>query len=371
MGQTVKQAVEEYLELGLSDKAANTKRSYKRALRVLLEVTGERMSVASLDRTHIDRALIRSSKDGVKALRESGVKLPPRQTGRSPEALNLDRSAYCGFVKYMQTRGYFHGKSSPTAHLRYVERKQKGGERKRPLTLPMALELLTLAGNRHPRDRMAVALALFTGMRVSEIADLKWGHVKWDDGEIHFPRDKGEDVHRAMFNPGLEEELLRWWAVYNERYPGISDDWYVIPSRLHGKYRSRLDRMNPEWPMVPSRPATNLHDCLKPLLAEVGVRNLEGKAWHTLRRTFANLWYKQTGDIRYVQEALGHAHQKTTEIYMDKHEQREKNKTEMRAWDLRVPTEDTNVVDFTARHKAKVTHKSEPTEVADSPGAGA
>jgi integrase/recombinase XerD len=36
---------------------------------------------------------------------------------------------------------------------------------------------------------------------------------------------------------------------------------------------------------------------------------------HSLRHTFATRLYRQTGDLRLVQRALGHRHIATTEIY--------------------------------------------------------
>ncbi|HYJ33785.1 MAG TPA: site-specific integrase [Candidatus Binatia bacterium] len=323
-------AADEFLQKGLTHRSAGTRRAYARPLDVLVNVTGERMPITRLDRTHIDEAL-RLSKGGI------ALKVPASRRqelhGRSEESLNVDRTAYSRFVHYWQTRGYFHGKISPTAHIEYAKRKRKSGERKRPLTIEVGMEVMRLAGETHPRDRMAVALALFTGMRVSEIAALRWGHVKWADKEIHFPRDKADDEHVAMFNPPLERELQTWHGIYGERHGTISDDWYVVPGRLQGKYRDRFDRMNPDWPMIPNRPATNLYVCLKPLLVAAGVQHLDGKAWHTLRRTFANEFYEEKRDIRSVQEALGHKSEKTTEIYLDMDEQRNKNKIAMRNWD--------------------------------------
>lgn len=334
---TVRQAIDDYMQSeGMQRAARRTRGAHRSALKLLLDVVGPRFIAARLTRIQIDGVL--------RLARQLGE----RRFGQAPKeaSLNPHRGALKVFVRFLHQAGYLPRTEDPTSHLAYARYPKDDGRKRKPLSVEQALDLLDAAGAGHPRDRAIVALLLFTGMRESELIALTWGDIRWEDEEIVFYRKKQAEYHSAPFSPMLEQELRAWHAWYAARHPEMKPEWSVIPPRKQGKLYSKYDRMHPEWPIVPERHCTDIGKMLKGLYAAVGVADLVGKGAHTMRRTFAHLFYEKTGDIRYVQKALGHSKQSTTEIYMNKDAQYEKNKDAMKTWVLERSERADNVIEF-------------------------
>ena len=156
------------------------------------------------------------------------------------------------------------------------------------------------------RNRSLFLFGVSTGGRISELLSLKIGDV-FQNGtavtDLLFDKSivKGGEVSRAVpvnvDGRQAIDDLVRW---HREAYQNTQPDRPLFPSRQKPG-------------SVPMHRQT-AHDILKTAFTAAG---LNGKlATHSLRKSFAQRVYEQSGDIFLVQELLGHKSVSTTQRYL-------------------------------------------------------
>ena len=169
---------------------------------------------------------------------------------------------------------------------------------KRPRKMPNylsekeATKLLNAASS-DLRTNLIVSLLAHTGMRVGELCNLKVDDVDLDEGVIWIHSGKG-DKDRIVIIPDDCRDLIRSY----------------MPKRFEIKSYSNA--------LLVSRKGTKLDTST----VQRTVRNLAREAGiskkvtpHVLRHTFATAVLRNGGDIRFIQQLLGHASVATTQIY--------------------------------------------------------
>jgi integrase/recombinase XerD len=155
------------------------------------------------------------------------------------------------------------------------------------------------------RDRAILELFYASGMRVSELSQLRMEHVNLEIGYI---RCVGKAQKERLIPIGRQarEALARYCVMARPQYTRSDSPADVFLSRL-GK---RLSRQS-IWKLIKhyARKA-NISKVIKP---------------HTLRHSFATHLIEHGADLRSVQEMLGHADISTTQIYT--HVDKERLKT--------------------------------------------
>ena len=161
-------------------------------------------------------------------------------------------------------------------------------------------------GTFHVRNRGLFLLGVSTGGRISELLSLQIGDV-WQNNtavtDLLFDKSivKGGEVSRAV--------------------PVNIDGRRAIDSLIEW-HREQYQNTEPSRPLFPSRQKSGTvpmhrqtaHDILKTAFTGAG---LNGKlATHSLRKSFAQRVYEQSGDIFLVQELLGHKNVSTTQRYL-------------------------------------------------------
>ena len=143
------------------------------------------------------------------------------------------------------------------------------------------------------RNRLILKMIIYTGIRVSEMLNLKIKDMyKEDDVYILQVRGKGNKPRVAMIKSKIIENDLKYWL--NQRV--CNDDLLVCNkkgNRLTQAYVSRI---------------------VEQILISAGIRKEKNGA-HMLRHSFATLLYQKHHDLILVQEALGHADINTSRIY--------------------------------------------------------
>lgn len=193
--------------------------------------------------------------------------------------------------------------------------------------------LLDAADN--PRDRMLMAMGLYTLGRTVEIKAVRVGDYKPELRRVQMDLAKvrGRQVATDMkpVTVELREELDRWLAVYEQWCGPLQPEWYLIPTRTQGtpvRWRDGVARLNQNW--VPTRQISQnvpkkivqlaLESVGFPTRADDGSSLNEGM--HTLRRSGARArydakrWMGHDNAIRHVQMLLNHANATMTEVYI-------------------------------------------------------
>ncbi|OEG71826.1 hypothetical protein ATZ36_12520 [Candidatus Endomicrobiellum trichonymphae] len=144
----------------------------------------------------------------------------------------------------------------------------------------------------HIRNKAMLELLYATGLRVSELINLKFSDINLEDC---FLRIIGKGSKERLVPFGNKAKFFI--GIYlKKRKPCLSVDDHIFISRL-GKKLSRIEF----WRQ------------LKNIAKNAGInKNITP---HTLRHSFSSHLLKGGADIRFVQEMLGHASITTTQIY--------------------------------------------------------
>jgi site-specific recombinase XerD len=162
------------------------------------------------------------------------------------------------------------------------------------------------SGKYEVRNRSLFLLGVSTGGRISELLSLRIGDV-YQNGkpvkDLLFDRSiVGGEVSRAVpvNTDGMRaiEDLIRW---HREQYRTLPKSRPLFPSRNGNHGRKRMTRRT-------------AHNVLKKAFIAAGLNG--HLATHSLRKSFAQRLYEQTGDVFSAQEMLGHKSIATTQKYL-------------------------------------------------------
>jgi integrase/recombinase XerC len=142
------------------------------------------------------------------------------------------------------------------------------------------------------RDAAMLELFYSCGLRLSELCNLRWQDIQFESAELR-ALGKGQKTRLLPIGaPALT--ALRTWRAELETNSGPLD--YVFPGRDHGAISHRAVQMR-----------------VKLLARRQGL--WQRTYPHLLRHSFASHLLESSGDLRAVQELLGHADIRTTQVY--------------------------------------------------------
>lgn len=145
------------------------------------------------------------------------------------------------------------------------------------------------------RDLAILKLLLHTGLRVSEIVDLKKDDLVFDNPGVRLKVCSGQDEKCARYLP-LPAEVRK----------ALNDYLAVRPQTSHVEHMFLSQDGRP----VSSRTIQRIvSHCAK-------LAGLEGVSAQSLRRTFAVQLYSETNDLELVSERLGHQNKAITEQFL-------------------------------------------------------
>lgn len=140
------------------------------------------------------------------------------------------------------------------------------------------------------RDYMLFVLGINTGLRISDLLDLKVQDVR-DKTHIILTEQKTKKDKRFMINSQLKEDI-------DQYIQGMNDDEYL--------FQSRKGNNNPISRVQAYRILNKTADKL----------GLENIGTHTLRKTFGYWHYKQYKDVALLQELFNHSAPSVTLRYI-------------------------------------------------------
>lgn len=214
--------------------------------------------------------------------------------GRAPRSRTRVRSALRGFYRYLRREARI-----PLDPTRELEGPRTGRPIPGSMTSTEILSLLEATLGERPldlRDRAMFELAYGAGLRVSELLSLESASV---DLRERWVRVHGKGDKERLIPLGKPSATaLRAWLVERPRLLGRRRDPGVFFLNARGGPLSRMGF----WKILRERARS------------AGVRAEEIHP-HLLRHTFATHLLEGGASLRTVQELLGHAQLKTTEIY--------------------------------------------------------
>jgi integrase/recombinase XerD len=139
------------------------------------------------------------------------------------------------------------------------------------------------------KHQTILTLIYSAGLRLGEVIQLKLTDLQTDAHRIFIRGAKGKKDRCTILSPKLEKLLSKYIAMYNPV------EW-LFEGQTGGQYSERSVQYIFE--------DTRRKSMINPLAT-----------CHTLRHSFATHLLEKGVDLRYIQELLGHASSKTTEIY--------------------------------------------------------
>lgn len=199
------------------------------------------------------------------------------ESGKSPQTVNLALNSIKFFYKEIL-------RDDKKIDLKFAKRSKK---------LPVVLTrkeikkiLDTIVNQKH---KLAVAISYAGGLRVSEIQNLRVRDIDVEELTIHIKNAKGKKDRMTVFPEKLKDDIQNLVA-------GKDGDDFIFSSNRGGKLTTRSFQV-----------------IFQRALKESGIK--KKATFHSLRHSFATHLLENGTDVRYVQELLGHANIRTTQIY--------------------------------------------------------
>lgn len=150
------------------------------------------------------------------------------------------------------------------------------------------------------REWCAIDILTTTGLRVSELSNLRCSDIRSGYGESSiFVRDgKGHKSRTVQINESLKKHLKNYLKRKRDNGEATGSDDYIF-----------IGQRGP-W----SRQA--VQQLVKKYLKQLSLYQ-NGKSVHALRHSYATELYRKTKDLRAVQKQLGHSSIQTTQVYAD------------------------------------------------------
>lgn len=146
-----------------------------------------------------------------------------------------------------------------------------------------------ISRTKNAKHRLMISLGYAAGLRVSEVVSLKIRDISLDELTIHLKEAKGKKDRLTIFPEKLKENICNLIA-------GKDNNDLVFESNRGGKLTT-----------------TSLQKVFCRAVEESNIQ--KDATFHSLRHSFATHLLENGVDVRYVQELLGHANIRTTQLY--------------------------------------------------------
>lgn len=296
-------AITEFIaHLQAKRRAQNTISGYQYVLNRALAEWGD-LSTDAIDTAHIDQFFTNG--------------------GWADSTQNQYLSTLRKFFKWLRDRRYDWPDHDPTVTWDMVR-----VQRRERLRLPADEFYPLLDACRHPRDRALLAVGMFTFLRGSEIATLRWQDVDFGTSRLHVKHHKTKTEDDLPISSELRDELVAWMNWYREDQGTIRPEWFLTPAKGPDFYvqdpatrrlatdTRRLAHLRPTVKM--GKP----YEAVKRALKQLGY-DTKGEGVHTLRRSSSRARFDvrrttEGGDMALMETAsiLGHSDIRQTQKYI-------------------------------------------------------
>jgi integrase/recombinase XerC len=145
------------------------------------------------------------------------------------------------------------------------------------------------------RDRMVMEFLYLTGVRLSELLELKWRDIDLQsDGVKVFGKRKKERM--IPLTNRLKKNIISYKKVFEETFPFVDQsDYFIVINNKEQAYPMKIYRIVKHY---------------LNLFAQTTKRSP-----HLLRHTFATHLLNKGADLNAVKDLLGHANLAATQVY--------------------------------------------------------
>ena len=200
-----------------------------------------------------------------------------KDKNKSPQTINL----YLNSIKFFYNQVL---KKYQKINLKFAKRNK---------SLPVVLsrdEIKKIIENTsNSKHKLIITVAYSSGLRVSEVINLKVKDLNLEESTIHLKGAKGMKDRLTIFPEKILSDLKNLIA-------GKNIDDYVFESERGGK----LTTATAQKVFIKSLQKAKIN---------------KDATFHSLRHSFATHLLENGTDVRYVQELLGHSNIRTTQIY--------------------------------------------------------
>jgi len=144
------------------------------------------------------------------------------------------------------------------------------------------------------RDTAMIELFYSSGLRLAELVAIDIGDIDGDDATLEVT-GKGAKTRRVPVG-GQALEAIGYWLKVRGNYAARDQQALFVSRRGNRIHPRTVQQRLQNWATVRGCPTRNLHP-------------------HLLRHSFASHLLESSGDLRAVQELLGHSDIGTTQIY--------------------------------------------------------
>ena len=198
-------------------------------------------------------------------------------------------STFKTFYKFLYNNGYMDKKDYPMIRIAYPK-----AEKKLPKFVYYndLLEIINESSKTKDgvRDRLIIEMLYATGVRVSELVNIKYDNIDFDNKRI-IVTGKG-NKQRIVYFGDYALEILNEYIKTHDR----NKDNYLFTNSKGGKITDR-----------------GIRYIIDNIMSQLSVKTHVTP--HVLRHTFATDMLNNGCDIKVVQELLGHSSLRTTEVY--------------------------------------------------------
>ena len=212
-----------------------------------------------------------------------------RRAGLGPSSLALRMSALRSFLDWQVRQGQLSGNPakgiSTPRNARHLPKNMDVDEVNQLLEIDLNDPLAV-------RDRAMLETMYGGGLRLSELVNMDLRHLDLDSGEVRVV-GKGSKERQVPIGGTAVTWLQHWLPLRDSFAP--QDDAVFVSNRGSRISARNVQKRFAEWG-IKQGVASHIHP-------------------HKLRHSFATHLLESSGDLRAVQELLGHANLSTTQIY--------------------------------------------------------
>ncbi|AOM41604.1 tyrosine recombinase XerC [Xenorhabdus hominickii] len=213
-----------------------------------------------------------------------------RRAGLQSASLALRLSSLRSFLDWMVTQGKLEANPAKSVS---APRKKRLLPKNMDVDEVNQLLNINLNDPLSVRDRTMLEVMYGAGLRLSELVGLDCRHLNLESGEV-WVQGKGSKERKVPFGRVAQEWLQRWLEMRELFEP--EDNALFISTKSGKRISARnVQKRFEQWGI---KQGVNSH--INP---------------HKLRHSFATHILESSGDLRAVQELLGHANLSTTQVY--------------------------------------------------------